>query len=97
MWVHTMTCGDVPGSVELDAPCAAGSIYLQEPADVAAVTVDADLEVISGYREVPIRTGGTVEIAVKIPDPDETVSGIHPVGGQGPPRRGFPGRGMMPC
>ena len=82
MWVHTMTCDDVPGSVELDAPCAVGSIYLQEPADVAAVTVDADLEVISGYREVPIRTGGTVEIAVKIPDPDETVSGIHPVGGQ---------------
>ena len=82
MWVHTMTCDDVPGSVELDAPCAVGSIYLQEPAEVAAVTVDADLEVISGYREVPTRTGGTVEIAVRIPDPDETITGIHPVGGQ---------------
>ena len=82
MWVHTMTCDDVPGSVELDAPCAVGSIYLQEPVEVAAVTVDADLEVISGYREVPTRAGGTVQMAITVPDPDETVSGIHPVGGQ---------------
>ena len=82
MWVHTMTCADVPGSVELDAPCAVGSIYLQEPVEAATVTVEADLEVISGYREVPTRGGGTVEMAIRVPDPDEAVSGIHPVGGQ---------------
>ena len=82
MWVHTMTCDDVPGSVELDAQCAVGSIYLQEPAEAATVTVKADLEVVSGYREVPTRGGGTAEMAIMVPDPDETVSGIHPVGGQ---------------
>ena len=82
LWVHTMTCDDVPGSVELDAPCAVGSIYLQEPVEAAAVTVDADLEVVSGYREVPTRAGGTVQMAIMVPDLDETVSGIHPVGGQ---------------
>ena len=26
--LHTMTCDDARGSVRLDAPCAAGSIYL---------------------------------------------------------------------
>ena len=81
IWVYTMTCEDVPGSVELDAPCAVGSIYLQEPSEATEVMVNADLEVISGYEEVPTRAGGTVKIAVKVPDPDETVSGVHPVGG----------------
>ena len=46
------------------------------------MTVEADLEVVSGYREVPTRGGGTVEMAIMVPDPDEIVSGIHPVGGQ---------------
>ena len=82
MWVHTMTCDDVPGSVELDAPCTVGSIYLQRPAEVAAVTVNADLKVMSGYREVPTGPGSTMKVPVWIPDPDETISGTHPVGGQ---------------
>ena len=34
-----MTCGDVPGSVKLDAPCAAGSIYLSRQTEAATVTV----------------------------------------------------------
>ena len=80
-WVHTMTCADVPGSVELDAPCANGSIYLQQPTEATDVMVDADLEVTSGYRTVDRGDGSTVELAVIIPDPDETVSGLHPVGG----------------
>ena len=37
--VYTMTCGDVPGSVKLDAPCAAGSIYLSRQTEAATVTV----------------------------------------------------------
>ena len=37
--VYTMTCGDVPGSVEFDAPCMAGSIYLSRQTEAATVTV----------------------------------------------------------
>lgn len=37
--VYTMTCGDVPGSVNLDAPCAAGSIYLSRQTEAPSVTV----------------------------------------------------------
>ncbi len=80
-WVYTMTCEDVPGSVELDAPCAVGNIYLQEPAEADAVTVEAHLEVIGGYRTVDRGDGTMIELAERVPDPDETVSGIHPVGG----------------
>jgi len=40
--VYTMTCDDVPGSVEIDAPCAAGNIYLARRTNVATVTVTAD-------------------------------------------------------
>ena len=81
LWVYTMTCDDVPGSVELDAPCAVGSIYLQEPTEATDVMVDADLEVISGYRTVDRGDGTMIELVERVPDPDETVSGIHPVGG----------------
>ncbi len=81
LWVHTMTCADVPGSVELDAPCAAGSIYLEEPVDAATVTVDARLEFVSGYRTIDRGDGVMIEVPLVIPDPDETVSGTHPVGG----------------
>ncbi len=80
-WVHTMTCEDAPGSVELNAPCAVGSIYLQEPSGATDVMVEADLEVISGYRTVDRGDGTMIELAVMVPDPDETVSGMHPVGG----------------
>ena len=31
--VYTMTCDDVPGAVELDAPCVSGSIYVQRPTE----------------------------------------------------------------
>ena len=81
LWVYTMTCDDVPGSVELDAPCAVGSIYLQEATEATEVMVDADLEIISGYRTVDRGDGTMIELAERVPDPDETVSGIHPVGG----------------
>ena len=81
IWVHTMTCEDVPGSVELDAPCQVGSIYLQEPSGATDVMVEADLEIISGYRTVDRGDGTMIELAVRVPDPDETVSGAHPVGG----------------
>ena len=81
IWVHTMTCEDVPGSVELDAPCMVGSIYLQEPSEATEVMVDADLEIISGYRTVDRGDGTMIELVERVPDPDETVSGIHPVGG----------------
>ena len=40
--VYTMTCADVPGSVKLDAPCAAGSIYLSRQTEAASVMVTAD-------------------------------------------------------
>ena len=80
-WVHTMTCDDVPGSVELDAPCVVGSIYLQEPTETTEVRVAADLEVISGYRTVDRGDGTMIQLAERVPDPDETVSGVHPVGG----------------
>ena len=79
--VHTITCEDVPGSVELDGPCVNGSIYFREESEAASVMVDADLEVISGYRTVDRGDGSTVELAVRVPDPDETVSGSHAVGG----------------
>ena len=81
IWVHTITCEDVPGSVELDAPCVNGSIYFQQPSEASSVGVDADLEVISGYRTVDRGDGSTVELAVRVPDPEETVSGTHAVGG----------------
>ena len=29
--VYTLTCADAPGSVEIDAPCAPGTVYLSEP------------------------------------------------------------------
>ena len=80
-WVYTMTCDDVPGSVELDAPCAVGNIYLQEPTEADAVTVEAHLEVIGGYRTVDRGDGTMIQLAERVPDPDETVSGVHPVGG----------------
>lgn len=39
--LYTMTCEDVPGSVELDAPCKTGHIYLgHEP--------ESDVELVSG-------------------------------------------------
>ena len=79
--VHTITCEDVPGSLELDAPCVNGSIYFREESEAASVTVDADLEVVSGYRTVDRGDGSTVELAVRVPDPEETVSGTHAVGG----------------
>ena len=40
--LYTMTCGDVPGSVELDAPCASGSIYLSRQTESATVMVTTD-------------------------------------------------------
>ena len=40
--IYTMTCDDAPGSVELDAPCALGSVYLSEPTGETDVIVMAD-------------------------------------------------------
>ena len=40
--VYTLTCADAPGSVELDAPCVPGSIYLSEPTGESDVVVRAD-------------------------------------------------------
>ena len=39
--VYTMTCAEAPGSVELDAPCATGSIYLPESTGDTEVFVRA--------------------------------------------------------
>ncbi len=39
--VFTMTCAEAPGSVELDAPCATGSIYLPESTGQTDVLVKA--------------------------------------------------------
>ena len=37
--IYTMTCADAPGSVELDAPCATGSVYLSQPTGETDVLV----------------------------------------------------------
>ncbi len=40
--LYTMTCDDAPDSVELDAPCVAGSIYIQDDTEAAFVEVSGD-------------------------------------------------------
>ncbi len=37
--IYTLTCDDAPGSVELDAPCVPGSVYLSEPTGETDVLV----------------------------------------------------------
>ena len=64
--VYTMTCDEVPGSVELDMPCASGSIYVQRP------TEEADM-LVGG----PSGTPGSI-----MSDPTEAIAGIYPVGGR---------------
>ncbi len=65
--LYTMTCDDARGSVVLDAPCTAGSIYLgQGLPDIDTVTlVAADL--LPGSNSSPT---------------DESVPGAYPVGGR---------------
>ena len=64
--VHTMTCEDVPGSVELNAPCSPGSIYVQRPSQEINVLVSP-----------PSGVPGDI-----VGDPTEAIAGNYPVGGQ---------------
>ena len=65
--VYTMTCYDAPGSVELDAPCVSGSIYVQRPAEEANVLVGAP----SGPPGESL-----------MPDLTEAIEGVYPVEGR---------------
>ena len=66
-YVHTMTCEDARGSVKLDAPCTAGSIYLgQGLPDIDTVTLAA-ADLLPGSNSSPT---------------DESVPGTYPVGGR---------------
>ena len=64
--VYTMTCDDVPGAVELDAPCVSGSIYVQRPTE--------ETDMLVGAPSGP--PGGLMA------DPTEAIAGFYPVGGQ---------------
>ena len=65
--LHTMTCDDARGSVKLDAPCTAGSIYLgQGLPDMDTVTLAA-ADLLPGSNSSPT---------------DESVPGTYPVGGR---------------
>ena len=65
--LHTMTCDDARGSVKLDAPCTAGSIYLgQGLPDMNTVTLAA-ADLLPGSNSSPT---------------DESVPGTYPVGGR---------------
>ena len=68
--VFTMTCDGARGSVELDAPCAAGNVYLA--ANLARRT-DVD-SVILSYRNDYNFPGA--------PEKDPTIPGTYTVGGQ---------------
>ena len=52
--VYTMTCDDAPGSVELDAPCTPGSVYLSEPAGETDVIVRTHPLLYGEDGELPI-------------------------------------------
>ena len=67
--VYTMTCDDVRGSVELDAPCVAGNVYLA--ANLARRTDGDSLTLSYGNEFLP----GSVE-------KDPSIPGTYSVGGQ---------------
>ena len=50
--IYTLTCDDAPGSVELDAPCVPGSVYLSEPTGEIDVLVRSGS--FEGEEESPI-------------------------------------------
>ena len=66
--VFTMTCDDVRGSVELDAPCVVGNVYL---ASRLARRTDADSLTLSYGIEFP-----------SAPEKDPSIPGTYSVGGQ---------------
>ena len=66
--VFTMTCDDIRGSVELDAPCVVGNVYL---ASRLARRTDADSLTLNYGIEFP---GG--------PEKDPSIPGTYSVGGQ---------------
>ena len=67
----TMTCDDVRGSVELDAPCMVGNVYLAanlaRRTDVESVTLSYGNEFFPGSDE---------------DEKDQSIPGTYPVGGQ---------------
>ena len=66
--VFTMTCDDIRGSVELDAPCVVGNVYL---ASRLARRTDADSLTLSYGIEFP-----------GAPEKDPSIPGTYSVGGQ---------------
>ena len=66
--VFTMTCDDIRGSVELDAPCVVGNVYL---ASRLARRTDADSLTLSYGIEFP-----------GAPEKDPSIPGTYLVGGQ---------------
>ena len=50
--IYTLTCNDAPGSVELDAPCVPGNVYLSEPTGEVDVLVRSGT--FPGEEESPI-------------------------------------------
>ena len=69
--IFTMTCDDVRGSVELDAPCAAGNVYLA--ANLARRTDVDSVSLSYGYEFIP----GSDE-----DEKDPSIPGVYLVGGQ---------------
>ena len=88
--LYTMTCDDVPGSVELDAPCETGRVYLSDTPFVTGdrkvdTSVDSVLVLDPGSSSAPLATIPPEYLDV-IPRPlppfPEHLTGSIPVAGK---------------
>ena len=87
-FLYTMTCEDVPGSVELDAPCEAGRVYLSGAPPAAALQrVDTSVDSVLVTDRSPPFPIATIppEYRDSVPPPlppfPEHLKGSIPVGG----------------
>lgn len=87
-FLYTMTCEDAPGSVELDAPCEAGRVYLSGvPFAAGSQRVDTSLDSVLVTDDSPSFPLATIppEYRDVVPPPHppfpEHLTGSIPVGG----------------